>query len=279
MADLAQLDLGTRGGEVRLRAFLEDFVDYYFHTQVSAYDQLALVVWFAKVPHRPLQMLALFRLPPMDRIAPLEKEVPLLWKVGSAGPPFVDVFSTSVDFFSRQWRADARSVSMYSENCEVLYFKKQFLSSELLSLFKIVTEPSGLMKGWYVSREEYDAKSGSVRALLASRASVRPEVGLVKIWESDDFENCRGLLHIEIEQRWLPISPEGLKAYTYYNDAQNKNQGLFLFEGGSLYQILKFEIKSAPEYFDKGTVLEKTRDDRYPEVYLRAVHPSDKPAS
>src|SRR5205807_5177293 len=100
--------------------------------------------------------------------------------------------------------------------------------------------------------------------LLSLREHVRPDFGLVKTEESADFENCRGVLHVEISQKWLPLSPENIRAYTYYNDQQSGRSVYFIFEGGSLYRVLKFEVKTAPEHADK--LLEKTRDDRYPEV-------------
>ncbi len=109
-------------------------------------------------------------------------------------------------------------------------------------------------------------------ALLAAYGQSRPYIGLVKTDEAKDFEFCRGFLNAEIGQRWLPISQGGLTNYSFFIDIRSDRPGYFLFEGGSLYQILKFEIKTAPEYATR--VLERSRDDRYVEV----IHFSPKSA-
>jgi len=157
----------------------------------------------------------------------------------------------------------------------VLYFDKKLLSQEILDAFGVITEPPGLIKGWYIAESEY-RKAKTIRDLVSAHSHARPELGL-KTEESADFENCRGLVHVEIGQRWLPISPGGIASYTYYNDQQAGQPVHFLFEGGSLYKVLKFEVKAAPEY--ASGLLGKTRDDRYPEVYLRAVHPPAQSAA
>jgi hypothetical protein len=64
--------------------------------------------------------------------------------------------------------------------------------------------------------------------------------------------------------------------YAWYGDWQSSRPGYFLLEGGSLYQILKFEVRTAPEYPTRFQLLEKLPDDRYPEVYLRAVLPTER---
>jgi hypothetical protein len=77
---------------------------------------------------------------------------------------------------------------------------------------------------------------------------------------------CMSRSNVEVEQGWLPLSPEGVRNYQFYTDTQADRTGYFLFEGGALYRIVKFEVKKAPEY--SRYVLEKPRDDRYPEVFL-----------
>ena len=150
------------------------------------------------------------------------------------------------------------------------------MNQEILEIFHVITEPPGLVKGWYVPESEY-TKSRNIQNLLSIHGHTKPEIGLVKTEESADFENCRGLLHVEITQKWLPLSPEGIRSYTFYNDQQTGRPVYFLFEGGALYHVLKFEVKTAPEYASR--LLGKTRDDRYPEVYLRAVRPPAQPAA
>ncbi len=274
MADLAQLDLAARGGEARLRALLEDTVEY--HKGIYPGNPLALAVWFGKSPRDPEHnLLELFSGFPMNNIAGPTR-VPLLWKTGSMEAPFVVIYATSVDYFVEQLSSNARALSHFFERFEVLYFEKRLLNERVLQAFNVITEPPGLSKGWYVSSEEY-AKLKTVRNLLSSHGHMRPEIGLVKIEESPDFENCRGLLHAEVSQKWLPLSPGGLSPYMFFNDLQDGRPGYFLFEGGSVYRLVKFEVRTAPEYSSR--VLEKPRDDRYPEVYLRAVHPPEQAAA
>ncbi len=269
MANLAQFDLGTRGREARVRALLEDLVQA--HIAARPEFRMGLAVWYDKSPSADDQkLLELVAGPPIkEDIA--HYDVPLLWKTGNPGPPSVWVDTMSIDHFLRLSTSDPTKTARYHDNCEVLYFDKKLVLPLLLEMFQMVTEPSGLMRGWYVSAQEYVESKKNVRTLLSRRSLARPEVGLVKTGESENFEYCHGVLHIEISQRWLPLSPDGIRGYTYYSDRLAGPAGYFLFEGGSLYEILKFEVKTAPEYADK--LLGRTSDDRYPEVYLRAVHP------
>jgi hypothetical protein len=275
MAELAQVDWKAKGSEARIRALLEDVTEY--HVGIYPKNRLALAVWYAKSPSSQDQyLLELFSGLPIEREKIETSRFSLLWKTGSESPPFVNLSATTVDHFSKLWKRAPAEVAAYQENSEVIYFDKKLLSPEMLSAFHVITEPHGLMKGWYIEAEEY-AKSKSVQAMLSRLGHVKPHFGFVKTEESPDFENCRGLLHVEVNQRWLPLSPEGIQPYTYYSDYQKGQPVYFLFEGGSLYQVLKFEVKAAPEYAER--VLEKTRNGRYPEVYLRAVHPSIQPAA
>lgn len=272
MANLAQFDLGAKSHEARVRAFLEDLVEEY---KGSRWSRLALAVWFGKsIDSQDQNLLQLFSGHSMDEFVPAR--IPLLWKTGSQESPFVDIRATSVDHFSKLLEVRPQEVAPYQRNSEVLYFDKKLLNNDILDAFHIETEPDGLMKGWYVSSDEY-ARSKNIKELLSLHAHMRPNFGMVKVEESADFENCRGVLNIEISQRWLPLSPENIRDYSYFNDLQNGLPVYFLFEGGSFYRVLKFEFKKCPEYADR--LLEKTRDDRYPEVYLRAMHPSAQSAA
>jgi hypothetical protein len=274
MGDVAQLDLKTKAREARIRALLEDLAEY--HKGIYPGNRLALAVWFRKsLEGQEQNLLELFTGVPRNGIA--ESRFSLLWKTGSESPPFVNLRATSVEYFSTLLNAEPEQVAPYRENYEVLYFDKNLLSAAVLEAFHVITEPAGLIRGWYVPESEYDGKSTSIQSLLSRRGHARPEIGLVKTEQSADFDHCRGVLHVEIAQRWLPLSPEAIRPYTYYTDLQIGRRVYFLFEGGSLYGVLKFEVRTAPEY--AGRLLEKTRDDRYPEVYLRAVHPPAQPAA
>jgi hypothetical protein len=274
VADLAQLDLRAKGGEARIRALLEDLTGYY--KGVYPGHQLALAVWFGKTPDSDVQnLLALFTGLPMKSIVVSPRQT-LHWKIGVDEPPFVNIHATSVEYFSGQLSSNRDAVAHFLDRREVLYFDKNWLTSEIVREFKIVTEPPGLIKGWYLGADQYDG-SQTVRSLLASGGHGRPEMGIVKTWESPDFGTCRALVHVEVSQRWLPSSAEGITPYSYYSDWQEGRPGYFLLEGGALYQILKFEVKNAPNY--SAVVLEKSRDDRYPEVYLRAVYPPQQSAA
>jgi len=238
---------------------------------------MALAVWYKKSPEGEEQfLLELIAVGGIDFRGFHNDRLSLLWKSASDTPPYANISVTSVDYFLDLMTAHPAEVAEYHEsNLEVLYFDKALLardpsSARLLDLFHIVTEPPGLIKGWYVDEQEYD-QSSTVQSLL-SRHSARPELGLVKVWESADLEYCRGILHVEIAGKWLPLSPEGIRAYAYYADVQNGRRARLIFEGGSLYEILRFEVKTAPDYSATLGLLKQTTDDRYPEVYLRAVH-------
>jgi hypothetical protein len=280
MATLTPFDPKAKGREARIRALLDDLVKA--HIEFRQQARMALAVWYGKSLGSEdqflLELIAVdyeFRGFHNDRLS-------LLWKSGSEGQPYANVKVTSLDYFLELMASHPAEVSQYHEgNFEVLYFNKDLLGGDpsylkLLDVFHIVTDPRGLMKGWYVAGTEYD-KSSSVQAILSRRGSAGPELGMVKVWESPDLENCRGILHVEIEGKWLPLSPEGIRSYTYYSDAQGGRRAYFVFEGGALYEILRFEVKTAPEYASSLGLLEKAPDDRYPEVYMRAVRPPARP--
>lgn len=274
MADLAQLDLRAKGEELKLRALLEDMVSY--HKGVHPGHQLALAIWFEKSPKNEVHnVLELITGPPMNEMFLSERQ-PLAWKTGSNEPPFVDIDITSVEYFTEQLTSNPPALGKYFDNFEVLYFDKEALNDEIVKAFRIVTEPSGLVKGWYVSAEQC-VKSGTIGELLASWGHMKPHIGLLKTDESSDFEYRRGLLHVQVEQRWLPLTPGGLQNHKFDRDLRDGRPGYFLFEGGALYFILKFEVVTVSEY--SGRVLEKLRDDRYVEVYLRAVHSPERPTT
>lgn len=274
MGDVAQLNLTPRGEEARLRALMEDVVEY--HKGVYPQYPLALAVWFGRTPRSDEHfLLELFKgTHRMEITGPTRFS--LYWKTDSQSPPFVSIYASSLEYFTQELLARSPLIERFFHEFEVLHFDKKLLDVRVLQAFNILTEPPGLTKGWYVSADEF-AKAKTVRSLLTTYGQARPYVGLVKLEESADYESCRGLLHIEVNQRWLPLTMEGLRNYAYYNDALAGRPGYLLFEGGSLYQIQKCELKTAPEY--SARVLERARDDRYPEIYLRTVHPTEQPTA
>jgi hypothetical protein len=276
VGNLASLDFRSLGGEARLRALLEDLVQYY----VGVYPQnpLALAVWFDKSPARPEQnLLVLFSGKLRNEITVTPRQS-LSWKTGIDGPPFLEVHATSVEYFTEELRRDPSKLTTYRNQSEVLYFDKQLLTNEVTHYFNVITAPSGLIRGWYVERELYE-RSVSGEFSLRSRMQSRPAIGIVKTEESTDFNYAKGLLHVEVNQRWLPLSPSALPVYSWYSDWQSQRPGFLILEGGALYQILKFEVKSAPEYPARFQLLDKIPDDRYVEVYLRAMPPTELAAA
>jgi hypothetical protein len=297
MADLLQLDWKALAKEANVRALLEDLIEYY--KGVYKGQHLALAVWYGRAPQADeYDLLVLFTGPPMNKIVKPERQS-LLWKTGLNQPPFVNIYAKSVEDFSGLLASDRESLRPYFEKPRILYFDKHALSTTgILEAFGVVTEPDGLIKGWYLSEDQFD-KTQPVRSLLASHGQARPWVGIVKTSESSDFQTCRALIHVEVAERWvppspegpeglsaggaevgkrwLPASPEGITHRAYYSDWLGGHPGCFLFEGGAVYKILKFEVITAPEY--SARVLEKPPDDRYPEVYLRAVYPPEQPAA
>jgi hypothetical protein len=275
MAELLQLDWKALAKEANVRALLEDLIEYY--KGVYKGQRLALAVWYGRAPLADeYELLVLFTGPPMNRIVKSERQS-LLWKTGVNQPPFVNIYATSVEDFSGLLGSNRESLRQYFEKPRILYFDKHALSSKgILEAFGVLTEPDGLIKGWYLSADQYD-KTQTVGSLLASRGLARPSVGIVKTWESPRAKTCRALVHVEFDQKWLPSSPEGIVHQTYYSEWLGGHPGYFLLEGGAMYNILKFEVIRASEY--SARVLEKLRDDRYPEVYLRAVYPPQQPAA
>jgi hypothetical protein len=276
MANLAQFNLRPVGREEFLaRVLLEDLISSHLVQRPS--HHLALAVWYQKNPSSPEQ----FLLELVYSDAPFEgfvsDRLSLNWKTGLNTPPFVNLRVASIEYFSKLLQKHPGEIAPYLNNYEVLYFDKKLLTPDVLKRFNVITEPQGLAKGWYVSESEY-AKSRSIRELLSLYSHIRPMFGLIKTEESSDFENCRGILHVEVGQKWVPLTPEGIKTYTYYNDYQSGRPVYLLFEGGALYEVLKFEVKTAPDYASRFGFLEDTLkpNDRYPEVYLRAVPPSSQ---
>ena len=262
-----------KGAEAKLRSQLEDLLGSWVGPNPGS--KLALAIWFSKVPRGDTQhVLALFAGFPMNDFG-TPVRFPLRWRTGDQGPPFAEVNWTSVDHFLELLTADRRAVAQFFDAPEVLFFDKGLVSDSIRKAFDILTEPPHLIKGWYVEADR--AKGKTIRDLLSAYDGMKFHLGLVKTEESKDFENCRGLLHVEHDQVWVPLSLNGLRVYTFYNELQQGTPGFFLFRGGSLYRPLKFEEKTAPEY--SNLVLKRLPDDRYPEVYLRSVHLSEKPAA
>ncbi|HEY6350072.1 MAG TPA: hypothetical protein VI636_11755 [Candidatus Angelobacter sp.] len=277
MAHLAQFDVGAKQQEARIKALLEDLTQAYIGVRPES--RLALAVWWGAKRYgvKEQHLLYLYEGIPLNGIS--SERVPLYWKTGSQDSPFVLMEATDVDWFSRLLTNDPHRVAQYwsNDDYEVLYFDKTLLNPDLLDKFGIMTEPPGLMKGWYVDEDKY-GKSKNVADLLCFYRSFKPYFGFVKT-EEKDFEHCRGILHLEISQKWVPFSPEGIQSYSYFNDLQNGRRVFFLFEGGALYEVLRFEVKTAPDYAGRFGLLRTQSDDQYPEVYLRAVRPPAQPSA
>jgi len=272
MPDLAELNLASRAGEARIRALLEDVVQE--HVGVYPQNKLALAVWFGKSAGVTQNLLELFSGTVGDRF--VETRFSLLWKTGSDSPPFVDIRAGSVRYFSEQLATNRAALGHFFEGSEVLYFDKTLLDAHILEQFKIRTEPAGLLKGWYVDQDHYSAVH-SLRNVLSTYCVFKPQVGLVKTSPPTDFEKCIGIPHVEVGQRWLPLSSTGAKIHSFFNDFLDDKPGYFVFEGGSVYQLVGFEAITAPQY--ANLVLEPSRDDRYLEVHLRSVLPSERSAA
>lgn len=205
MAVLAHPDFGAKSREFKLRALLEDFVEPY--QGVRPGYQLALAVWFGKSLDSDNQnLLALFT----TEMNEIGKEQPrsLLWKTDAPGPPYVTLYWTSVRHFSEELQRNPSSLQPFLERFEVLDFDTQLIDQRIQRAFNVITEPPGLLKGWYISADQFE-KTKTVRNLLSLYAQVGPHIGLVKVDESRDFEDCRGLLQVEVAQRWVPVSPGG----------------------------------------------------------------------
>lgn len=271
MAGLTQIDWQSVANEANVQALLEDFVSQYTRSPVT---QLALAVWFGRSAQASEhKLLMLFTGSETNNIELVHHS--LLWQAGVEGPPFVAVHWTSVAFFALQLRSNPNDVHLYFCDPKVIYFQRHLLSPDIANAFGIITKPPGLIEVWCVSQTQY--KGQTVQSLLGSRGSFRREVGIVKTWEAPDFETCKAIVHVEVGQRWLPSSPEGISVNGFYTDVINEQSGFLLEETGVLYQIVKFEVIYDPDYGRR--VIERRPDDRYVEVYLRAVHPPEKTAA
>lgn len=277
MAGLTQIDWQSVANEANVRALLEDFISHYTASPVS---HLALAVWFERAPQgSEHKLLMLFTGPEMNKIEPARH--PLLWmesggaEITSGGPPFIQIYWTSVAFFAQQLRSNSSDLQPFFHDLKVIYFQSKCLPQQILDAFGIVTKPPGLIEVWCVSPDQY--KGQTVQSLLAARGSTRKEVGILKTSESQDFGNCKAIVHVQVGQQWLPSSPEGVRMYGFYSEWERGRAGYFLAEGGAFYQIDKFEVIYAPDYASR--VIERRPDDRYVEVYLRAVHPPEQPAA
>ncbi|MGO8788460.1 MAG: hypothetical protein ACLQVL_13915 [Terriglobia bacterium] len=271
MAGLTQIDWQSVANEANVRALLEDFISQY---SASPVNQLALAVWFDRDPQgSEHKLLMLFTGLEMNKIEAVHHS--LLWKAGVEGPPFITVHWTSVAFFTQQLRANSNFVHHSFPDPKVIYFQRHLLSRDIVDALGIAPQaPSRLIKVWGVSQGEY--KGQTIQSLLTSHGH-RPDAGIVKTLESPDFETCKAIVHVEVGQQWLPSSPQGVTVNAFYSDWKGGQPGYFLAEGGALYQINKFEVIYAPDYASR--VLERRPDDRYVEVYLRAVHPPEQPAA
>lgn len=273
MASLAELNLPSRANQARLRALLNDVVQE--RIGVRAESRLALAVWFRKGSEPVQNLLELSTAELGDAFAD-PVQFSLGWKGGSNGPPHVRIYATSIRNFSRLLASDRQGLSQFFERYEVLFSDKTVLTREIMDEFKIVTAPSGLLEGWYIDRDHCDT-AGNLATLVATYGRFNKQIGIVRTWESPDFQSCKGILHVEVDQRWVPLSPVGLTVHTFYNDWLHENSGYFLFEGGSVYRVSEFEIKTNSEY--SSLVLEKARDDKYVEVSLRSVRPTPESAA
>jgi hypothetical protein len=274
MAGLTQIDWQSVASEANVQALLEDFISHY---TASPVNQLALAVWFERSPQSSEhKLLMLFTGPEMNKIEPVRQ--PLLWKAGVEGPPFIEIQWTSVAFFARQLRSNSNDLQRFFRDSKVIYAQRHLLFRDIVDAFGIAPQaPPHLIKVWCIYHDQYGTGQ-TVQALLTSRAGRTPEVGIVKTWESTDFETCKAIFHVAVGQQWRPASPEGItQSSGFYSDWLSGRPCYLLAEGGALYYIEKFEVIYAPDY--ERLVVERRPDDRYLEVYLRTVHPPEQPAA
>jgi hypothetical protein len=220
-------------------------------------------------------------LPPNPRI--IRHRQPLYWKTRSVVAPFVDIDLYNLDDFAQELASGNPTFTGYNQNYEVLFFDRMLLQSQyarLIDFFNILTAPPGLIRCWYIDSDTYSQYQRR-ELTLRSQMAWRPHLGILKTYESPDFMFAKGVPHVEFDQRWLPLSLAAVKNYAWYSDWQShpEQRTYLVVEGESLYQILRFEVKTAPDYATKFQLLEKLPDDRYPEVYLRAVLPTEHAAA
>lgn len=156
----------------------------------------------------------------------------------------------------------------FLNNFSVLYFNSSLLSSEILETFNIITEPKNFIKGWYLEKRSLDQLRRSKNEIYRWQSS-KHEIGILQTSESIDFNRKVGIMHVEINGKWLPSTKNGVQSYTWYKNSVERIPGFFLFEGGKIYKIEGFEVKRLPEVSKK--VIQQNKYDEYVEVHLSAL--------
>jgi hypothetical protein len=153
----------------------------------------------------------------------------------------------------------------FTSDAETLFFDAEALSPKILDAFKIRVEPDNFLKGWYLDADQIKELAESPEK-IQQWSSSRPTLGVMQTSESTDFSRKVGIMHVEIENQWLPIGPTAVTSYTWYSDWLQRRPGAILFRGGTILRIDGFEIKTLANISKQ--VVKPTQKNEYVEAHL-----------
>lgn len=254
----------------KIRIGLENLINS--HLRIED-EELAIAIWFKKEDKKKVYLMEGVFLPGSHenkpQLPPLEIEhgsSALGWGI-SQTVHHVIIYSPKITLEYMIKKNDPLIKQLCADS-EILYFNQEFLSPLILETFGIVVEPSNFIKGWYLEQKNL-AEIIDNRNKIDHWFSSRPEIGIMQTSESTDFRRKVGIMHVEINGKWLPSTNEGVKSYSWYSDWVEGKPGYFLLRGGKIFKIEGFEIKRLPEVSKK--VVESNAFDYYVEVYLSVL--------
>jgi len=161
--------------------------------------------------------------------------------------------------FNDQW------IREFSTDSETLYFDPEALCPAILDAFRIRVEPNNFLKGWYLDAAQVKELAESP-GKIQQWSSSRPTIGMMQTSESSDFARKVGIMHVEIENQWIPMGPSAVTSYTWYGDWLQRKPGALLFRGGTIFRIEGFEVKTLANI--SRDVVKPTPRNEYVEAHL-----------
>ena len=236
---------------------------------------LSLAVWFNKDDTKKVHLLENIAIPQYEshkeRYEPLEIEhgknakgweldIPLHHVIIYSYPP-----EKELEYLIKN---EDPWIHEFCNNFGVLYFNSNTLSSLILETFNIITEPEDFIKGWYLEKRHLDQMRREKNEIYRWQSS-KYHIGILQTSESIDFHKKVGIMHVEINSKWLPSTKEGVHNFVWYKNWLERIPGFFLFEGGKIYKIEGFEVKRLPRTSKK--VIQPNKYDEYVEVHLSSL--------
>jgi len=228
-----------------------------------------LAIWYRKSDQREIHLMEAYD----SKEAPQIPVIPvhLLHENNSSNWPFAEPLHHILLFSGRsqlEWMIANNDplVGELQKDREVIFIQPDELSPSILQTLMIRTQPDGLVKGWYIPAPNLESmiQTGQRRT-----PDARPTVGVLQVSTLTDLDRKAGITHVEVDGRWLPSTKNGVNSYTWYTDSVQGQPGAILFEGGDLFQIKGFEIRTSMDYSRK--VLSPNSGDEYIEAHLSRI--------